>query len=112
MGYDESLGSHTYKTVSGVLAYTDPKTGRMLHLVINQAIHIPHLVHTLLCPMQCCVNDVTIDEMPKFLAPQPTDQTHALTLTDPDNPLQTISFPFMIRGVTSFLNVRTITSDE
>jgi hypothetical protein len=24
MGYDESLGSKTYKTVSGVVAYTDP----------------------------------------------------------------------------------------
>jgi hypothetical protein len=112
VGYDESLGSHTYKTVSGVIAYTDPKTGRMLHLVINQAIHIPHLDHHLLCPMQCRVNDVTVDETPKFLASQPTDQTHALTLTDPENPPQTISLPFMICGVTSFLNVRNITSDE
>ncbi len=103
VGFDESLGSHTYKTASGAIAYTDPKTGRTLHLVINQAIHIPHLDHHLLCPMQCRVNDVTIDKMPKFLAPQPTDQTHALTLTDPDIPLQTISLPFMIRGVTSFL---------
>jgi hypothetical protein len=89
-----------------------PPTGVFLHLVINQAIHIPHLDHHLLCPMQCRVNDVTVDETPKFLAPQPTDQMHALTLTDPDKPSQTISLPFMIRGVTSFLNVRTITSDE
>ncbi len=34
MGYDESLGTKTYKTVSGVVAHTDPKTGRMLHLII------------------------------------------------------------------------------
>ena len=102
VGYGKSLGSHTYKTVSGVIAYTDPKTGRTLHLVINQAIHIPHLDHHLLCPMQCRVNDVTVDETPKFLASQPTDQAHALTLTDPDNPLQTMSLPFMIRGVTLF----------
>jgi hypothetical protein len=112
MGYDASLGTHTYKTVSGVIAYTDPTTGRRLHLEINQAIHIPHLDHHLLCPMQCRVNDVTVDETPKFLATRPTDQTHALTVPDPDNPPQTISLPFMIRGVTSFLNVRNITSDE
>jgi hypothetical protein len=37
MGYDESLGTKTYKTVSGVVAYTDPKTGGTLHLIINQA---------------------------------------------------------------------------
>ena len=46
VGYDESLGSKTYQTVSGVVAYDDPQTGRMLHLIINQAIHIPHLTIT------------------------------------------------------------------
>ena len=35
VGYDESLGSKTYQTVSGVVAYDDPQTGRMLHLIIN-----------------------------------------------------------------------------
>ncbi len=35
LGYDESLGSKTYQTVSGVVAYDDPQTGRMLHLIIN-----------------------------------------------------------------------------
>ncbi len=52
-GYDPSLGTKTYTTVSGVLAYDDPVTGKVYHLVINQAIHIPHLDHHLLCPMQC-----------------------------------------------------------
>jgi hypothetical protein len=85
VGYDESLGSKTYQTVSGVVAYNDPQTGRMLHLIINQAIHIPHLDHHLLCPMQCGVNDVIVNNLSKFLAADPTDQMHALTLTDPNN---------------------------
>ncbi len=63
VGYDESLGSKTYQTVSGVVAYDDPQMGRMLHLIINQANHIPHLDHHLLCPMQCRVNDVTINSL-------------------------------------------------
>ncbi len=50
-GYDPSLGTKTYPTVSGVLAYDDPVTGQVYHLVINQATHIPHLNHHLLCPM-------------------------------------------------------------
>jgi hypothetical protein len=103
VGYDESLGSKTYKTVSGVVAYTDPKTGRTLHLIIHQAIHVPHLDHHLLCPMQCRVNDVIIDETPKFLASQPTDQTHALTVADPHDPSRTLTMPFSLRGVTSLL---------
>ncbi len=71
VGYDESLGSKTYQTVSGVVAYDDPQTRRMLHLI--QAIHIPHLDHHLLCPMQCCVNGVTVNNLPTFLAADPTD---------------------------------------
>jgi hypothetical protein len=81
-------------------------------LVINQAIHIPHLDHHLLCPMQCRVNDVTVDEAPKFLVPQPTDQTHALNLTDPDDPLQPVILLFKLRGVASLLYVRNISSDD
>jgi hypothetical protein len=51
VGYAESLGSKTYQTVSGVVAYDDPQTRRTLHLIINQTIHIPRLDHHLLCPM-------------------------------------------------------------
>jgi hypothetical protein len=112
VGYDESLGSKTYQTVSGVIAYDDSQTGRTLHLIINQAIHTPHLDHHLLCPMQCHVNDVTVNNLPKFLATDPTDQTHALTLTDPDNPLQPVILPLTLRGVTLVLNVRSMTIDE
>ena len=50
-GYDPSLGTKTYATVSGALAYDDPLTGEVYHLVINQPIHIPHLDHHLLCPI-------------------------------------------------------------
>jgi len=48
-GYDPSLGTKTYATVSGALGYDDPLTGKVYHLVINQPIHIPHLDHHLLC---------------------------------------------------------------
>ncbi len=98
MGYYESLGSKTYQTVSGVVAYDDPQTGRTLHLIINQAIHISHLDHHLLCPIECRVNDLTINNLPKFLVANPTDQTHALTMTDPDNPLQPVILSLTLRG--------------
>ncbi len=105
VGYNESLGSKTYQTVSGVVAYDDPVTETLLHLIINQAIHIPHLDHHLLCPMQCCVNDMTVNNLPKFLAANPTDQTHALTINEPNNPLQPVILPLTLRGVTLLLNV-------
>jgi hypothetical protein len=89
-GYDPSLGTKTYATVSGALPYDDPVTSKVYHLVINQAIHIPHLNHHLLCPMQCRVNDVIIDNTPMFLTSDPTDHTHALTIRDPHQPAQRV----------------------
>ena len=111
-GYDPTLGTKTFVTVSGALAYDDPITGKVFHLVVNQAIHIPHLDHHLLCPMQCRVNDVTVDNTPKFLACNPTDKTHALTLEDPNHPAQTVTLPLALQEVTLLLNVRAPTLDE
>ncbi len=62
--------------------------------------------------MQCRVNDVTINNLPKFLAADPTDQTQALTLTDTDNLLQLVILPLILRGVTLVLNVRSMTINE
>jgi hypothetical protein len=62
--------------------------------------------------MQCRVNDVIVNNLPKFLATDPTDQTHALTLTDPNNPLQPVILPLILRGVILVLNVRSTTINE
>jgi hypothetical protein len=70
-GYDPLLGTKTYAIVSGALAYDDPLTRKVYHIVIDQAIHIPHLDHHLLCPMQCPVNGMTVNGMPKFLVHNP-----------------------------------------
>ena len=105
MGYDPALRAKTYKTISGVVAHDDPATGEVFHLVINQAIHILHLDHHLLFPMQCQVNDVTINETPKFLDIDPTDQSHAIAVKDPDNLAQTLTLRLALRGAILLLNV-------
>jgi hypothetical protein len=50
-GYDPSLGTKTYTTVSRGLAYDDPMIGEVYHLVINQAIisHILPIISFALC---------------------------------------------------------------
>jgi hypothetical protein len=105
-GYDPPLGNKTYTTDSRALAYDDPTTGKVYHLVILKAIHIPHLDHHLLCPMLCRVNDVIVDNTPKFLTSDPTDHTHALTINDPFHPAQMVILPLALQDVTSLLNVR------
>ncbi len=55
---------------------------------------------------------MTVDDTPKFLARDPTDKSHALTLDDPDHPAQTVTLPLALQGVTLLLNVRAPTLDE
>ena len=106
--FDPSLGYQTFQTVSGVLDYQHPVTGTKYHLVVHQAIHVPHLDRHLLCPMQCRVNDVVINECPKFLTPDPTDHTHAIIIPDPLDPSNAtppIVLPLQLQGVISYLDV-------
>jgi hypothetical protein len=58
------------------------------------------------------VNDVTVNDTPKFLVRNPIDKTHALTIKDPGHPAQTVTLPLALRGVTSLLNVSAPTLDE
>jgi hypothetical protein len=105
VGYDPQQGSQTFEMVSGILAFAHPQDRQVYHLVFHQAIHMPQLDHYLLCPMQCCVNDVTVNDVPKFLTPLPTDNTHAFVVKNPDDDSTTLSFPLHLQGVTSYLLV-------
>ena len=98
-GYDHGR-SKTYKIVDAVIGYDDPETGDLCMLVCNQAIHIPGLKHNLLCPMQLRMNDVLVNETPKFLAVEPTDEDHAILITKGDH--ERLTIPLSLEGVTSY----------
>ncbi len=105
VGYDPQQGLQTFEMVSGILAFNHPWDMQVYHLVFHQAIHMPQLDHHLLCPMQCRVNDMTVNNVPKFLTRFPTDNTHALIMQNPDSDSTTLSFPLHLQGVTSYLPV-------
>jgi hypothetical protein len=99
-GYDKADGTKKYRTVSGVVGYKHPATGRNYYLHVHQGIHMPQLEHNLLCPMQLRLNDVRVDEQPKFLSEDPTDRTHSIeiSITDDDS----LIIPLSLDGVTSY----------
>ena len=92
-GYDPQLGSRDFKTVSAVLEYTHTLTGQIYHLVIHQAIQIPNLDHHLLCPMQYRVNDIIINDIPKFPMKTPTQDSHFIVAQDINNPMTPLVLP-------------------
>ena len=56
--------------------------------------------------MPCCIKGVVINEVPKFLAPVPTETTQAIQILNPFNATHSIFIPFWITRVTSYFDVR------
>ena len=102
----------TAKTVSAAIAYDDPATGETVILIVHQAIYLPGIGHNLVCPMQMRLNDVKVDELPKFLSPTPTDKTHALLMSNPRQGGEDYLIPLSLDGVTSYFPTRKPTIQE
>ena len=68
-GNNSKAGSKNACIVNATVTKAD--TGQVVILLINQKIEIKGFNHQLLCLMQCCMNGVLINKVPKFLAPFP-----------------------------------------
>jgi len=102
----KSLGSiKRVPIVSAAVAYDDPRSGKVFILIIHQALHFPEMKRSLLCPMQLRLNDVVVNERPKFLTPHPTDQDHAIVVND-------LVMCLQIHNVASYFDARTPTKNE
>ena len=109
-GYYPSLGTKTYKTITGSVGYCDPVSGSIYHLVVHQAIYIPGLDHHLLSPMQCRVADVEINDCPRFLIANPTEGSHCIIAHDEYG--ARVVLPMVLQGVNSELNFHRISEAE
>ena len=109
-GYDK-LKAKSYRTVSAALAYDDPKMGEVHILEVHQVIEIPHLHHNLLCPMQLRVNDVEVNERPKFLTRYLTDNSHVIIVPSEGCEVR-LTIPLSLKGVTSYFPTRKPTREE
>ena len=77
-GYYTKDGSKIFPKNTDVVAYYQPQMVRTYLLVINQLIHLGHLEHNLLYSMQFHINQVNINEFPKFLYNDTNKYTHAI----------------------------------
>ena len=98
--------------VSGAVAYNHPITGKVYILVFHQAIYCRQMNNHLICPMQCRVNGVVINDTPKMCVPNPDDSTHSIEVTDPLDQDATLHIPLILKGVTSCFCVRRPTTVE
>jgi hypothetical protein len=113
-GYDpRGPVAKSLQTVSAAVAYTKPFSGQVVILVIHQAIHAPFLSHNLLCPNQLRLNDVAVDEQPKFLTEGVTEMTHAIGRpADQQEGLPAMTIPLELLGLISVFDTSKPTEEE
>ena len=107
---DPAVGTVTKPIISGALLYTSPADGTCYILVVHQAVHIETMEHSLLCPMQLRDNDIILNETPKSMIENPTEEDHSFVGHTDDN--RHIRIPFNIRGVTSCITVSKPTIEQ
>jgi hypothetical protein len=93
------------KMVSTGMAYDLPGSGKVVILILHQAINLPHLPHNLLNPMQMRLNDVVVNETPKFQCANPKNLSHTITVKR-DNINDELVIPLYLRGVVSYFTTR------
>jgi hypothetical protein len=112
-GYDpKGPVAMALKTVSAGIAYDVPGSGsgRVVVLILHQAINLPHLPHNLLNPMQMRLNDGVVSEMPKFQCSNPTNLSHTITVKG-ENMNDELIIPLDLRGVVSCFTMRKPTQE-
>ena len=107
---DPSVGTVTKNILSGAFKYTLPSDGTAFILVVHQAIHIETMDHSLLCPMQLRQNDIILDETPKCMVDNPTEEHHSMLVTTEAQ--DSLRIHFGLRGVTSTIEVMKPTISE
>ena len=114
-GYDQEAGeSRECNTVSGVIVYDHPSTGVTYYLMIHQAILVPGLKVVLLSPMQMIDNGFCVNDEPKYMVLNPTEDHHVIMFPscelDTDDDLLRIHLS--LHGVTSYFPTRQPTKEE
>ena len=110
--YDPKSKGKPAKIVDALVKYVDPFTGAESLIMINQAIHVDYLDHNLICPMQCRLNGVTVNDTPKFLTDNPTEESHSMILTDPEDAAHQLSIHLELDGVISYFETCKPTQEE
>jgi hypothetical protein len=81
------------------------------HTPCQELINLPHFSHNLLNPMQTRLNDVMVNETPKFQCANPTNLYHTIKFKE-ENMNNELVIPLYLRGVISCFTTRKPTQEE
>jgi hypothetical protein len=94
--------------VTAATAYDDEATGTTYIFIFGQALYLgDQMKNSLIFPNQLRANGLTVDDCPKHLAPRNQPSSHSLYA-----PMEDLTLPLKLKGVTSFFSTRTPTVQE
>jgi hypothetical protein len=98
-----SLGTENkVPIVTAAIAYDDPILGQTFILIIHQALYFgDKLVHNLINPFQCRLNEVKINECPRVLTNMPDDTAHSILFEK-----EQVKIPLRLNGIVSYFHSR------
>ena len=100
------MGSRKATIVTAAVTYDAPDGERYV-VIINQAIYFEELQHNLIGTNMVRMNDVDVNDRPKSLTTNPSDEDHALVFKRDG-----VTIPLLINGVISYFPTRKTTWDE
>ena len=112
--YDGTPTKKICTTVGAAVAYDHPETGKTYMLMLNQAINVPGMSTVLLSTMQMRAHDLRVNDEPKFMALNPTEEHNSITVPHNEDieggePLR---IPLSLKGVFTYFPVRKPTRQE
>ncbi|KAL7475689.1 hypothetical protein ACHAW6_001600 [Cyclotella cf. meneghiniana] len=79
-------------------------------LLINQTVLVLEVDHCLCCPMQCRIDGVKINEMPRFLTSHFTTSSHSIMIANSMDDAHQFTIPIQLEGVVSYFEYTLPTS--
>lgn len=107
-GFTDSLGKRkSIPVVHAAVAYDDEYTGKTYILIIYNALYFEEMECNLLPPFMCRLAGVEINECPKILSKNPTEENHSIYFPKID-----FRIPMQLFGIISYIPTRAPTSGE
>ena len=111
-GYDPTKDTaNDIEVVNAAITVDNVDTCESQVAIINKAVHVPTMEHNLLCPMKMRLYGVVVNDTPKFLLRDPTDEDHCVILKN-ETLDESLRITLSTKGVSSIFTSQQTTKEE
>lgn len=100
-GFTKALGSKQLSIVNCLVAYDNKFTRKTVYLPICNALQFKEMKHNLIPPFLMQLAGLRVNEVPKFMADEPTVEHHSVY-----DPKTNYQIPLLLHGIVSYIPTR------